>query len=125
MMTRSGIYGRILAAIVLTALGLAAGCHSYHVDTTVENRTGGAIQLLEVDYPSASFGANSLADGAIFHYRIQLRGSGPVKVQYTASDGRPAQIDGPELAERQQGRLQIVLLPGGKAEFHPQLAPQP
>jgi hypothetical protein len=125
MMARNGIYGRIQAAIVLMALGLAAGCHSYHVDTTVENRTGGTIQLLEVDYPSASFGANSLADGAIFHYRIQLRGSGPVKVQYTADDGHPAQIDGPELAEQQQGRLQIVLLPGGKAEFHPQLTPQP
>ena len=123
MMTRSGIYGRILAAIVLTALGLAAGCHSYHVDTTVENRTGGAIQLLEVDYPSASFGANSLAADAIFHYRIQLRGSGPVKVQYTAGDGRPAQIDGPTLTEPQQGRLEIVLLPGGRAEFHPQLTP--
>jgi len=123
MMTRSGIYGRILAAIVLTALGLAAGCHSYHVDTTVENRTGGAIQLLEVDYPSASFGANILAADAIFHYRIQLRGSGPVKVQYTAGDGRPAQIDGPTLTEPQQGRLEIVLLPGGRAEFHPQLTP--
>jgi hypothetical protein len=112
-----------LAALVLSALLLAAGCHSYHVETTVENRTGGAIQLLEVDYPSASFGANSLAAEAIFHYRIQLRGSGPVKVQYTAGDGRPVQIDGPMLAEPQQGQLQIVLLPAGKAEFHPQLTP--
>jgi hypothetical protein len=102
---------------------LAIGCHSYHVDTTVENRTGGAIQLLEVDYPSASFGADSLAAGAVFHYRIQVRGSGAVRVQYTAVDGRPAQIEGPTLAERQQGRLQIVLLPGGRAEFHPRLTP--
>jgi hypothetical protein len=54
-----------------------------------------------------------------------LRGSGPLKVQYTAGDGRQAQIDGPLVAERQEGRLQIVLLPGGKAEFHPQLTPQP
>jgi hypothetical protein len=91
----------------------------------VENRTGGAIQLLEVDYPSASFGANRLAVGEVLPYRIQLRGSGPVKVQFTASDGRQAQIDGPTVAERQEGRLEIVLLPGGKAEFHPQLTPQP
>ena len=49
----------------LTAVLIAlAACHSYHIDTTVENRTGGAIQLLEVDYPSASFGADSLAAGA-------------------------------------------------------------
>lgn len=125
MNARSGLHGRILAAILLPVFGLAAGCHSYHVETTVENRTGAAIQLLEVDYPSASFGAGSLAAGAVFHYRIQLRGSAPVKVQYTAGDGHPAQIEGPTLAEGQQGQLQIVLLPGGKAEFYPQLTPQP
>jgi hypothetical protein len=103
----------------------AAGCHSYHIDMTVENRTGGAIQLLEVDYPSASFGADKLAAGEVFRYSIQVRGSGPLKVVYTGSDGRQAQMDGPTLAERQEGRIQIVLLPGGKAEFHPQLTPQP
>jgi hypothetical protein len=123
MMGRGGIHRGILVAIALPALMVAAGCHSYHVETTVENRTGEAIQLFEVDYPSASFGANSLTANAIFHYRIQLRGSGPVKVQYTAGDGRPAQMVGPTLAEPQQGRLRIVLLPGGKAEFHPQLTP--
>ena len=111
--------------ILASALFLAAGCHSYHVETTVENQTGGAIQLLEVDYPSASFGADSLAAGEAFHYRIQLSGSGPVKVQFTGSDGRQSQITGPTLAERQEGRLEIVLHPGGKAEFRPQLTPQP
>ena len=115
----------ILAAMLLPPLIWAVGCHSYPIETTVENRTGAAIQLLEVDYPSASFGANSLAAGEKFHYRIQLRGSGPLKVQYTASDGRQAQVDGPAVAEGQEGRLEIVLLPGGKAEFHPQLSPQP
>ena len=126
MIPRSGLHRRILAAILLPVFGLAAGCHSYHVDTTVENRTGAAIQLLEVDYPSASFGVGSLAAGAAFHYRIQLRSSGPVKVQYTAGDGRQAvQIEGPTLAEPQQGQLQIVLLPAGKAEFHPELTPNP
>jgi hypothetical protein len=116
---------RITAAFLSATLLVLAGCHSYHVDATVENRTGGTIQLLEVDYPSASFGADSLAAGAVLPYRIQLRGSGPLKVQYTGSDGRQTQVEGPALAERQEGRIEIVLLPGGKAEFHPQLTPQP
>jgi hypothetical protein len=106
-----------------------AGCHSSHVEATVENRTGAAIQLLEVDYPSASFGANSLAAGSVLHERIQLRGSGPVKVQYMTGEGsqtpRQLQMDGPTLAEGQEGRLEIVLLPEGKAEFHPELRPRP
>jgi hypothetical protein len=111
------------ATLLLTGLTVAAGCHSYHVDTTVENRTGAPIQLLEVDYPSASFGADKLDAGAVFHYRIQLRGSGPLKVQYAAPESHQVQIDGPTVAERQEGTLQIILLPGGKAEFHPQLTP--
>ena len=81
--------------------------------------------MLEVDYPSASFGADSLAAGSDFHYRFQVRGSGPVKVQYTEQPSRaPQQVSGPTLHERQEGRLQIVLLPGGKAEFHGDLEPQ-
>jgi hypothetical protein len=111
----------ILAVFTVAALFVATACHSYHVETTVENHTGGPIQLLEVDYPSASFGVNSLATGAEYHYRIQLRGSGPLKMQYTGSDGRKTQVEGPMLAEQQEGRIEIVLLPGGKVEFHPEL----
>jgi hypothetical protein len=113
----------LLGALLLPVVITLGGCHSYHVDTTVENRTGAGLQLLEVDYPSASFGANALANGATFPYRIQFRNSGPLKVQYTAADGRQVQIDGPTVAERQEGTLRIVLLPGGKAEFDPQLTP--
>jgi hypothetical protein len=95
---------------LLPGLLAAAGCHSYQVETTVENRTGAAIHL---------------AAGETVHSRIQIRGSGVLKVQYTAGDGRTAQIDGPQLAERQEGRLEIVLLPAGKADFRPELTPQP
>ena len=111
-----------LAAIVLPALMAASGCHSLHIETKVENRTGSEIRLLEVDYPSASFGADSLWSGASMHYRIQLRGEGLLKVQYTGGDGHQQEIDGPALVEGQEGRLEIVLLPAGKAEFHPQLS---
>ncbi len=101
---------------------LAAGCHSFHIDVAVENRTGAPIRLLEVDYPNASFGADQLASGATFHYRIQVQGSGVLKVQYTDPHEHPVQIQGPSLAEGQEGTLEIVLLRGGKAEFHPHIS---
>lgn len=111
------------AIAILAGSFAVGGCHSYHIETTVENRTGAAIQLLEVDYPSASFGADSLDAGADFHYRIQIRGSGALKVQYTAKGEHQVQITGPRLFEGQQGQLRIVLQPGGKATFEPELNP--
>ncbi len=118
---RSGILAQLLFAIATVPAILLTACHSYHIDTTIENRTGAPVQLLEVDYPDASFGADTIATGAVFHYRFQVRGSGPLKLSYTAANGKQVQITGPTLAEHQQGRLQIVLLPGAKAEFNPQL----
>jgi hypothetical protein len=115
----------LLAALVFLGVLAVAGCHSYHVDTTVENRTGKPVKLLEVDYPSASFGTGRLDQGAVYPYRMQFRNSGPLKVMYTTDDDRQVSIDGPQVAEKQEGRLEIVLLPNGKAEFHPQLTPAP
>jgi hypothetical protein len=111
----------IVSGISVAALFLSS-CHSAHVEVSVENRTGAPVRLLEVDYPSASFGSDQLPVGATMHYRIQVQGRGPVKVQYAAADGRQSQVEGPALAERQQGTLKIVLLPAGKAEFYPQVA---
>lgn len=113
-----------LASLAVVLAVFLSGCRSYHIDATVENRTGSAIELLEVDYPSASFGADRLADGAVYHYRFQVRLSGPVKVQYSESASHAVrQATGPELFEHQQGKLEIVLQPGGKMSFKPELTP--
>ena len=112
-------------AALLFGCAWLIGCHSSRIDATVQNRTGSAIELLEVDYPSASFGVDSLASGDSYHYRFQVRGEGPIKVQYTEAAGHQFwQKTGPEIYERQEGRLDIVLLPGGKTEFHSTLTPQ-
>jgi hypothetical protein len=112
---------QILAALALLALLPAAACRSRHVEVSVENRTGADIRLLEVDYPNASFGVDALNSGAAYHYRIQVSGQGPVKVQYSDAANHQPQMTGPTLHEDDQGRLEIVLLPAGKAEFNPQL----
>jgi hypothetical protein len=115
----------LLAALALSGFLFATGCKSPHVEVTVENHTGEEVRLLEVDYPSASFGADKLAAGGSMHYSVALQGEGPIKVQYTALDPnqaqKQAQIAGPAVSEGQAGRLEIVLLPEGKAEFHPEL----
>ena len=99
------------------------GCRSYWVDATIDNQTGLTVQQLEVDYHTASFGRTALATGDAMHYRFQIRGSGPVKVEYSFGDGKMIHAQGPSLAELQQGQLTIHLLPGNKVEFLPKLEP--
>jgi len=109
--------------LVFAILLVASGCKSYWIDATVENQTGQSIRELEVDYPSASFGSNGLTPGATMHYRFQIRGTGPVKVEYSTPDGKTTRAQGLTLTEHQQGRLTIRLLPQGKVEFLPSLMP--
>ncbi|MGH9590760.1 MAG: hypothetical protein ACRD25_10205 [Terracidiphilus sp.] len=110
-------------AMLLLPLLVAASCRNYLVLVTVENRTGGAINLLEVDYPSASFGVDALPAGAVFHYHVQLQDSGSIKVMYADGQKHRHQSTGPTLHQGQKGQLEIVLEPGGKTEFHPELNP--
>lgn len=110
-------------AISLAFSSLLAACHANHVEITVENRSGAPVRLFEVDYPSASFGADSLAAGADFHYKVKVLGNGPVTVTWTAPGGAQPKVTGPDLADHEQASLQIVLLPAGKADFHLDITP--
>lgn len=109
-------------AVFLLPLLMAASCKNYIVGLTIENHTGGTVNLLEVDYPSASFGVDSLPAGAVYRYRVQLQDSGPIKVMYTV-EKHQYQSTGPNVHEKQKGQLEIILNPNGKTEFHPNLTP--
>jgi hypothetical protein len=95
-----------LAVITLIA---TAGCHSPYVITTISNRTTRPIELLEVDYPSASFGTQALAPGTDFHYRFKVLGSGAMKLLYTDSTHQDHRSEGPFLKEGAEGPLTIVI----------------
>ncbi len=112
-----------LWTFLLLPLLMAASCRSYIVHVTVVNHTGAAINLLEVDYPSASFGVDTLASGAEYHYHLQLEYHGPIKVQYTEGEKQQYTSTGPTVREGQHGQLEIVLDPNGKTEFHARLTP--
>ncbi|WP_433964742.1 hypothetical protein [Tunturiibacter gelidiferens] len=102
----------LLALAVLASLATTS-CHSPYVATTVSNRTGQPIELLEVDYPSASFGTQNLADGSDFHYRFKVLGSGKMKLLYTDSTHKDHKEEGPTLNEGAEGSLTIAITPTG------------
>jgi hypothetical protein len=99
-----------IASVLILCLTLA-GCRSAYVETTVSNRTPNPITLIEVDYPSASFGTQNLAPGADFHYRFQVIGSGPMKLTYTDNKNQDHSSPGPSLKEGATGPVRIVITP--------------
>ncbi|RXH56578.1 hypothetical protein [Granulicella sibirica] len=105
---------RLLPHLALAALLLPlAGCHSAYIEADVMNHTTQPIQLLEVDYPSASFGTQNLAPGAIYHYRFKVLGSGPTKLLYTDASHKDHTSSGPAFKEGDEGRLTIDLTESG------------
>ena len=105
--------GSLRAAALLALFLFLTGCHSPYVAATVSNRTSRPIDLLEVDYPSASFGTQSLAPGADFHYRFKVLGSGNVSLTYTTVNFHDKKSVGPFLKEGDEGPLQAIIQPDG------------
>jgi hypothetical protein len=109
-----------LAALLL-GFSLVPGCHSPYVQTTVVNHSGATLRLLEVDYPSASFGTTDLAANGEYHYRLKIQGSGTVKMDYVDVQGKPHHAVGPELDEGQEGTLVVTVDQAGGVTWTPNL----
>lgn len=102
------------AALAFSCVLLAAlGCHSAFVEADVRNRTEKPLSLLELDYPSASFGTQTLAPGADFHYRFKVLGDGPAKLVWSDPAQIQQQTTGPELREGDEGNLVVTAEPAG------------
>jgi hypothetical protein len=115
---------RLIALLALSgALFSAVGCKSAFVDADITNNTGGQVTVFEVDYPSASFGRESVAAGTEFHYRFKVLGSGEVTASWIDAMGKPQISKGPRVWEGQQGSLTITLKPNGTAAWNTTLRP--
>ena len=111
---------RLTRTTALLSLCLTfTGCRAPYVETTVSNRTTTPITLIEVDYPSASFGTQSVAPGADFHYRFSVIGSSPMKLLYTDATGKNHTSTGPTLAEGAHGTLNILINSADQVQWQP------
>ena len=111
----------LAASLIFLISFLLSGCRSAYVSTTITNNSAAQVTLLEVDYPSASFGVGSLAPGAQYHYRFKIQGGGPVKLQFTDASGKMHTASGPDLQEGEQGTLQINIDATGNISWVPNL----
>ncbi|HEY5328247.1 MAG TPA: hypothetical protein VIJ79_00040 [Acidobacteriaceae bacterium] len=102
---------RILATFAVAGLLAATGCHSRYIEATVTNATASPVSLVEVDYPSASFGRESIPAGGNYHYRFKVLGDGPTKVLWTDATHHDHTVPGPTLHEGDEGTLAVTLSP--------------
>jgi hypothetical protein len=102
------IFGLVALAAAIGALGLA-GCHSHFIEADIRNASGSPVTLLEVDYPSASFGKDRLATSAAYHYRFKVLGEGPTKILWTDVRQVDHTVAGPVLREGQEGTLTVTI----------------
>jgi hypothetical protein len=101
----------LLTLATLAAALTLTGCHSAIIAATISNHTPQPLTLIELDYPSASFGTQSLAPGQDFHYRFKLIGNGPTTLLWTDAARQDHKVPGPELREGEEGTLHITFAP--------------
>ncbi len=101
------------AGLLAAWLLVLTGCHSAFIDATISNHTASAIPLVELDYPTASFGTENLAPGKDFHYRFKVLGTGATKVIYTDNTQQEKHAAGPTLNEGDEGPLVVIIAQDG------------
>lgn len=98
-------------------------CRSAYVQTAIVNHSGDKVQLVEVDYPSASFGTQQIDNNATYNYRFKILDSGAVKITYMGAGNKTYTATGPQLRQGQQGTLTVTLDGGGKVDWATNLSP--
>jgi hypothetical protein len=117
---------RIPGAVVALVAALAlTGCHSALIDATISNRTTQPLSLIEVDYPSASFGTQTLVPGQDFHYRFKVLGNGPTTLLWTDAAHHDRKLSGPALREGDEGKLAVTFNPNADPKWALQLTNRP
>jgi hypothetical protein len=107
--------------VALAVVVTLNGCHSAFIAATISNRTAQPLSLVEVDYPSASFGKQTLAPGQDFRYRFKVLGSGAATILWTDEAHQDHKNLGPHLREGDEGSLAITFNQGADPSWTLQL----
>jgi hypothetical protein len=112
----------------LIAVGCAAGlllmlsgCHSPWIQCTIVNREDAPVSLVEVNYPGGSFGVQTIAAAASYHYRFRNLSTETVSLEFTDAARQSHTATGPELGQGQEGSLLIEIKPGNQVVWTPAL----
>lgn len=108
------LLGGLSAAAGLPVL---QGCQSPWVQATIVNDEETSVNLVEVNYPGGSFGIQSIAALASFHYRFHILSDDKVELDFTDAAGHSSAVKGPELDQGEEGTLRMEIQPGDKVDW--------
>jgi|SRR5215471_6460176 len=97
----------VFSFAVLILLLAATGCRSRVIRVSLINTSDQALSAIIVDYPTATFGVNTLAPGKTFQYTIKPLDSGALKLQFTDASGKIHNATGPAVKKGQEGTIAI------------------
>jgi hypothetical protein len=110
-----------MASGAACTLVLLTACQSPWIACTIVNRQATPVSLVEVAYPGGSFGIQTIAPGASFHYRFHALGTETTTIDFADAAHKIHTIKGPELQLGQQGSLRIEIQPGNQVTWTPEL----
>jgi hypothetical protein len=79
------------------------------------------VSLVEVNYPGGSFGVQTIAAGASYHYRFHSLSTDTLSLSFTDAARQSHTATGPELKQKQEGSLRIDIQPGNRVTWTPAL----
>ena len=101
----------VLCSFLLLGSFCLTGCKSAFIHAVTLNETGVPITVLEVDYPSASYGANALPVGGKYICGFKIQGSGGTTVTWIDPNHQTHTFKGPQLHQGQGGTITVHLEP--------------
>jgi hypothetical protein len=94
-------------SVPLIVILAATACRSRVIRVSLTNISEQPVSAIVVDYPSATFGVNTLAPGKTFQYTIKPVNSGVLKIQFTDANGKVHTVTGPDVKKDQEGTIAI------------------
>ncbi len=95
--------------VALVFVMAMAGCRAHVVKISLTNTSAGPIRTIIVDYPTATFGKDTLAPRETYFSLVKPVDKGPIKVRFTDAQGVSHTYESVSLEPGDDGSVDIKL----------------
>ena len=113
--------GKLLLVLPCSLLFISGCKPSAYIQAAIQNQGNEPVKLVEIDYPSASFGVQQIPPRTIYHYQFKVQGSGNISITFVGNQDKSYTVVGPELRQGDQGIVEVFLDATGSVHWNPVL----